>query len=151
MTTMMMMIAWDRWLAIHTMQYLDFDRHRVPKPQWLYKFSWWQQWWCWPWWPWWWRPWWIDNDHDGDDYDGDDGGQTGVARLRINNQPSANSFGNLIGIIKWRQWRWCWWWWWWWLIYRILRIVILTPLRNSIQPEEGKVWFENHNELTRVR
>ena len=37
---------------------------------------------------------------DGDDYDGDDGGQTGVARLRINNQPSANSFGNLIGIIK---------------------------------------------------
>ena len=42
----------------------------------------------------------VDGYDDGDDYDGDDGGQTGVARLRINNQPSANSFGNLIGIIK---------------------------------------------------
>ena len=48
-----------------------------------------------------------DDDGDDDDNDDDEDGQTGAARLRINNQLAADSFQNLIGFISRRSW-WLW-------------------------------------------
>ena len=50
---------------------------------------------------------WMNEDDYDDDDDDDDDGQTGAARLRINNQLAADSFQNLIGFISRRSW-WLW-------------------------------------------